>query len=227
MGSLTRDKAGDILLGYSESCGSTCPNGTPTYPSIYVAGRTPSDAAGTLESELQLVAGAGSQPDTSNRWGDYSAMRIDQDGCTFWYTQEYYTTTAQFDWSTQVGSFSFAGCAGGGGPQVTLSPTSLTWAGKKALGVQAAAKAVTLTNSGTGTLNISNIATSGDFALATVKKTKKVTPCVAGGTVAAGASCEVKVTFTPTEAGARTGSLEFTDNAPGSPQSVALSGTGK
>jgi centrosomal CEP192-like protein len=226
MGSLTRDKAGDILLGYSESCGSKCPNGTPTYPSIYVAGRTPSDAAGTLESEVQLVAGAGSQPDTSNRWGDYSAMRIDQDGCTFWYTQEYYTTTAQFAWSTQVGSFSFAGCAGGGGPEVTLSPTSLTW-GKKALGVQAAAKAVTLTNSGTGTLNISNIATSGDFALATVKETKKVTPCVAGGTVAAGASCEVKVTFTPTEAGVRTGSLEFTDNAPGSPQSVALSGTGK
>jgi len=227
MGSLTRDKSGDILVGYSESCGDTCPGGTAMFPSVFVAGRVPGDAAGTLEPEVLLVAGAGSQSDTSDRWGDYSSMRIDQDGCTFWYTTEYYKVTGTFDWSTQVGSFSFAGCGGGGGPQVTLSPTSLTWAGKKALGVKAAAKAVTLTNSGTATLNLSNIATSGDFALATVTKTKKVTPCVAGGTVAPGATCEVKVTFTATQAGARTGSLTFTDNAPGSPQSVALSGTGK
>jgi hypothetical protein len=226
MGSLTRDKAGDILLGYSESCGSTCPNGTPTYPSIYVAGRTPSDAAGTLESEVQLVAGAGSQPDTSDRWGDYSAMRIDQDGCTFWYTQEYYKTTAQFDWSTQVGSFTFAGCAGGGGPQVSLAPTSLKW-NKFAVGTESAAKVVILTNTGSAALNITTIAATGDFALATVKKTKKVTPCVNGGTVAAGTTCEVKVTFAPTQTGTRTGSLQFTDNAPGSPQSVALTGTGK
>ena len=226
MGSLTRDKAGDILLGYSESCGSTCPGGTPTYPSIYVAGRTPSDAAGTLESEVQLVAGAGSQPDTSNRWGDYSAMRIDQDGCTFWYTQEYYKTTAQFDWSTQVGSFTFAGCGGGGGPQVSLAPTSLKW-GKVVVGVTGATKKVVLTNSGTGALSISTIASSGDFTLVPVKETKKVTPCVNGGTVAAGASCEVKVSFTPTQTGTRTGDLTFTDNAPGNPQSVALTGTGK
>ena len=89
----TRDKMGDILLGYSESCGNTCPGGTATFPSIYVAGRVASDALGTLEPEVQLVAGAGSQPDTSNRWGDYSSMRIDQDGCTFWYTQEYYKVT--------------------------------------------------------------------------------------------------------------------------------------
>jgi hypothetical protein len=226
MGSVARDKMGDILVGYSESCGSTCPGGTPMYPSIYVAGRIPSDASGTLESELLLVAGTGSQPDTSDRWGDYSSMRIDQDGCTFWYTTEYYKVTQTFDWSTQIGSFSFAGCAGGGGPQVSLAPTSLKW-GKVLVGVTKGAKKVVLTNTGTGTLNISTIATSGDFALVPVKQTKKVTPCVNGGTVAAGASCEVKVSFTPTQTGTRTGDLTFTDNAPGSPQSVALTGTGK
>ena len=86
MGSIARDKVGNILVGYSESCGATCPGGTAMFPSIFVAGRTASDPAGTLEPELLLVAGAGSQPDTSNRWGDYSSMRIDQDGCTFWYT---------------------------------------------------------------------------------------------------------------------------------------------
>jgi subtilase family serine protease len=145
-----------------------------------------------------------------------------------------YAAVKGFDLATGWGSpngnaliTALAGGGGGGGPVVSLSPTSLTWAGKKALGVKAAAKAVTLTNTGSATLTISTIATSGDFALATVTKTKKITPCVNGGTVAAGASCEVKVTFTPTEAGVRTGDLTFTDNAPNSPQTVALSGTGK
>ena len=33
MGSIARDKVGDILVGYSKSCGDTCPGGTATYPS--------------------------------------------------------------------------------------------------------------------------------------------------------------------------------------------------
>jgi len=227
MGSLARDKSGDILVGYSESCGDTCPGGTSMYPSIFVAGRTPSDTAGTLEPELQLVAGAGSQPDTSNRWGDYSSMRIDQDGCTFWYTTEYYLTTATFDWSTQVGSFSFPNCGGGGGgPAVSLAPTSLKW-GKVAVGTTVGKKKVVLTNTGNANLNISTVATTGDFALVPVKQTKKVTPCVNGSVIAAGGTCEIKVSFTPTQTGTRTGSVNFTDNASDSPQSVSLTGTGK
>jgi len=226
MGSLTRDKVGDILLGYSESCGNTCPGGAAMNPSIFVAGRQASDALGTLQPELLLVAGTGSQPDTSNRWGDYSSMRIDQDGCTFWYTTEYYKTTSSFDWSTQVGSFSFAGCGGGGGAGISFTPTSLSF-GKDPVGVTKGKKKVIVTNTGTATLTISNIATTGDFALVAVKQTKKVTPCVNGTNVAPGATCEIKVSFTPTQTGLRTGSVNFTDNAPASPQSVALSGTGK
>jgi hypothetical protein len=112
MGSVARDKAGDILLGYSKSCGDTCPGGTPTFPSIAIAGRKKNDpiGLGKLEAEVKVVTGAGSQPDTSNRWGDYSAMRIDRDGCTFWYTQEYYTVTATFDWSTRIASAKFSNC---------------------------------------------------------------------------------------------------------------------
>ena len=228
MGSLARDKAGDILLGYSQSCGNSCPGGNSMFPSIFVAGRAPSDPAGTLEPELQLVAGAGSQQQTANRWGDYSSMRIDQDGCTFWYTTEYYLVTGQFDWSTQVGSFSFPGCSGGGGgPAVSLAPTSLKW-GKILVGTTAAGKKkVILTNTGNADLTISTIAATGDFALFPVKQTKKVTPCVNGSVVHAGGTCEIKVSFTPTQTGTRTGSVSFTDNAPDSPQSVSLTGTGK
>jgi hypothetical protein len=106
MGSLTQDKKGDILVGYSESSSST-------HPSIQIAGRVLNDSVGlnNLESELLVVQGNGSQPDTSSRWGDYSSMRIDPvDHCTFWYTTEYYLVTQSFDWSTQVASAKFSNC---------------------------------------------------------------------------------------------------------------------
>ena len=119
---------------------------------------------------------------------------------------------------TATTSVSLTVTSGGGGPTVTVSPTSLTW-GTVVLGATGAAKSVTLTNTGSTTLNISSIAPSGDFALATSTK-----PC--GTTLAAGANCIIKVTFTPTQIGSRTGTLTLTDNSPSSPQTVALSGTG-
>jgi hypothetical protein len=47
-----------------------------------------------------------------------------------------------------------------------------------------------------------------------------------GSPIAAGASCAIGVVFTPTTSGARAGVLTISDNAPGSPQVVGLSGTG-
>ena len=104
MGSLTRDNVDDVLVGYSES-------NTNMFPSIAAAGRKFTDSLGTLSPELFAVNGTGSQPDTSNRWGDYSTMAIDPiDNCTFFYTTEYYMITQRFDWSTDVSSWKFAGC---------------------------------------------------------------------------------------------------------------------
>ncbi|MFY9842008.1 MAG: choice-of-anchor D domain-containing protein [Terriglobales bacterium] len=114
--------------------------------------------------------------------------------------------------------------ATGGGPAVTLSPSSLKW-GKIPVGTTSNSKAVTVTNSGTGTLSISSIAASGDFGVKAFKATKTVTPC--GSTLAAGSSCVIKVTFTPTVTGTRTGDLTITDNAPNSPQQVPLTGKGE
>ena len=54
MGSLARDKAGDILLGYSKSCGDTCPGGSPTYPSVALAGRKKNDPAGLGKLEAEV-----------------------------------------------------------------------------------------------------------------------------------------------------------------------------
>ena len=106
-----------------------------------------------------------------------------------------------------------------GVPAVTLSASSLAF-GNVIEGVTAAAKTVTLKNTGGGTLNISNIAVSGDFAQAT-----SATPC--GSTLAATKSCNIKVTFTPAQLGALSGDITITDNASNSPQTVILTGTGE
>ncbi len=106
MGSLAMDKNGDIMMGYSRSSATQ-------HPDIYFTGRVPTDALGTMEGEKPIVnqtVATGSQPDTSHRWGDYSSMTLDLDGCTLWYTQEYYTVTTRFDWSTRVASLKFNNC---------------------------------------------------------------------------------------------------------------------
>ena len=78
---------------------------------------------------------------------------------------------------------------------------------------------VMLTNPGTGPLTINSIAASGDFA--------QTNNCpMSPTTLPALGMCTINVTFTPTAGGARTGTLTFTDNARGSPQTVPLTGTG-
>ncbi len=103
----------------------------------------------------------------------------------------------------------------GGGPAVTLSPTSLTFAAQ-AVGTSSSPQSVTLTNTGSAKLTVSGISTSGDFS--------QTNTC--GSSVAAGASCTISVTFKPTVAGTRSGTLTVTDNASPATQTVSLTGTG-
>jgi hypothetical protein len=414
MPGIAMDSQQDIAVGFSRS-------GTATgqFPALVYAGRVPSDPAGTLESEVTLLQGTGSQTGGGHRWGDYTGFAIDPvDDCTFWFTEQYQQVDGGFDWHTAIGAFTFPGCGGGtpdfslsanptsvsiaqgssgtstitvnpingftgsvtlsatglptgvtagfspnpttntsmlmltvgsgaaagtttitingvsgslnhsttvsltvtsaadfsltanptsvsvaqgsngtstitvvpvngfsgsvtlsasglpsgvtagfapnpttttstltltasatattgtstvtikgvsgslshtttvsltvtqsgGGPIVTLTPTSLTW-GNVVVGTTGVKKTVTLANTGTATLNISNIAASGDFALVTSTK-----PC--GSTLAVGANCKISATFTPTQLGARAGNITITDNAPNSPQTVPLTGKG-
>jgi hypothetical protein len=98
---------------------------------------------------------------------------------------------------------------------VSLSPTSLTFP-SQSTGTSAPAQAVTLLNTGTAALTISGIAASGDYSATNT----------CGTTLSKGTSCTILVTFTPTAAGSRTGTLTITDSGGNSPQKVALSGTG-
>ena len=107
----------------------------------------------------------------------------------------------------------------GTGPRVSLSPTSIAF-GNQAVGTISSVHQVTLTNIGNTTLSITRISITGpnphQFA--------ETNTC--GASLAAGANCTISVTFAPTVAFSPTASLSVTDNAPGSPQSVALTGTG-
>ena len=97
------------------------------------------------------------------------------------------------------------------GPIVTLSPTVLTFAN-----ATGGAQAVTLTNAGTVTLNISSIAIGGNF----------VESHDCGSAVPVGASCTISVTFAPlaTTAAVSAGALTINDDAVGSPQSLPITG---
>jgi hypothetical protein len=87
--------------------------------------------------------------------------------------------------------------------------------GSRVLATSTTIKA-TLKNNLSVALNITSIAASGDFA--------QTNTC--GTSLAAGASCTISVTFTPTATGSRTGTLTVSDDASNSPQSVSLTGAG-
>jgi hypothetical protein len=122
MGSIATDQAGDMAVGYSVSSSSL-------NPTIRYTGRVPTDPSGTMEAEVNVVTGTGSQTTGLSRWGDYSAMQVDPvDDCTFWYTQEYIKTNGTFNWNTRIANFKFPTCGGTPTPDfsVAASPSSLT-----------------------------------------------------------------------------------------------------
>jgi hypothetical protein len=108
-----------------------------------------------------------------------------------------------------------------GAPAVTFTPTSLTFAAQP-IGTTSAPQSITVSNTGNGSLFINSAATRGanplDFT--------QVSDGCSGLTLPAGTSCSVSVTFSPTASGARSGTFILTDNAPASPQTVPISGTG-
>jgi hypothetical protein len=100
-------------------------------------------------------------------------------------------------------------------PAVTLSPTSLSFPTQLVF-TSSQPQAVTLTNTGAGILTIASVTVSGQFA--------ETNTC--GSTVKSGTSCTISVTFRPRTEGTLTGFVSITDNAPGSPQKVKLTGIG-
>ena len=180
MGSIAMDSSGNIGLGYSASSSTM-------FPAVRYTGRLATDALGSMtQGEGTIINGTGSQTHTASRWGDYSSLSVDPDGCTFWFTSEYLATTSLSSWRTRIGSFTLPGC-GGGGPTtgtlqgtVTDSATSAAISGATVTIVGGASA----TTDATGFYQFTNV-TPGTYSV-TASKTGYVTGTNNGVSVTAG-----------------------------------------
>jgi hypothetical protein len=99
--------------------------------------------------------------------------------------------------------------------QGTLSPASYTFASQQ-VATTSASTTVTLANTGTTAMAISDVAVTGDYA--------QTNSC--GTSLATTTSCSIQVTFTPTAAGDRPGTLTVFANVSGGKLSSTLDGSG-
>jgi lysophospholipase L1-like esterase len=130
-----------------------------------------------------------------------------------------------------AGTFTYAlNCTGSGGsaaasstlivtappqPVIAASPASLNFP-SQTVGTTSAAQAVSLSNTGTGALSGIAVSITGDFV--------QSNNC--GTTLVAAGKCTITVAFTPSAAGARTGTLTIASYYAGGAVTVSLSGTG-
>ena len=196
MGSIAQDVSGDMGLGFSISSSST-------HPGIHYTGRLAGDPAGTMsQGEATIIDGAGSQTGSNlSRWGDYSSMAVDPDGCTFWYSNQYIPSNGAFNWRTRIGSFKFPSC---GTPppandfSISASPGSQT------------------VNQGSGTsYAISTTTTAGSAQTVNLS--------------AAGVPAGATATFNPTSVTSGAGStmsVTTSTSTPGGTYTITVTGTG-
>lgn len=101
------------------------------------------------------------------------------------------------------------------GPIVSVAPDKLFFA-NQALNTTSAPQTITVSNTGTATLDITSITASTEFS--------ETNNC--GSSVAAKSDCQIQVTFTPTLAVSKSGVVTVTSNAGDSPDNIQLHGTG-
>jgi hypothetical protein len=99
---------------------------------------------------------------------------------------------------------------------LTLSASNLSF-GNVQVGLTSSSQSILATNNGTTALTFSSITASGDYSEADDCTRAPLQPTT---------TCSIAVVFSPAAAGSSIGGLTLTDNAPGSPQVVLLTGTG-
>jgi 6-phosphogluconolactonase (cycloisomerase 2 family) len=119
-------------------------------------------------------------------------------------------------------SIGLTGTALAAQPEVTLNPTSFAFA-TASQGSTSTPVSVTITNTGTAALHVTSVGMDptsvnpSDFLL-------QSNNCI--GILAVQGTCVIWATFSPEGSGARTANLIVKDDAPDSPQLIAMTGTG-
>ena len=104
-------------------------------------------------------------------------------------------------------------------PQAVLTPSTIAF-GNQTSGTTSASQSLTLSNPGNAALSITSISLTG----ANTAAFTLTNGC--GSTLAAGSTCNLSATFTPSSATAFSAGISVVDSAAGSPQTAPLSGTG-
>jgi len=175
------------------------------------------EGSGAVPNHAVTVS-PGSVPGTSDANGAFKIQK-----------EPYGSSTCQITVSDGSSSASakLSGCSASSSPPptssaaVTLTPSSLTFAAQD-LGTTSAPQSINVANTGNASLFINSAQVKGanplDFTA--------VSDGCSGLTLAAGASCTMSITFKPTNTGTRSATLIVTDNAPNSPQTASITGTG-
>ena len=167
------------------------------------------------------------------------SFALDPDGTSFWTINTYYDSRNQlgkadvyrtnFKTGDPMGAFSLPPLSNGryysmsigvngDGMGSAATVTSALSFPARIVGTTSGAKKAVLTNIGAVQIVVSKLTITGDFTIRKNGCSKGVQP---------GLSCNITVTFTPTQTGVRAGTLKIFDNTANSPQTVTLSGTGK
>jgi len=134
------------------------------------------------------------------------------------------TTNSPFTVPQINGALTFSippGQQGVSGPSVSLSATSLSF-GSIQTGSSSAPQTVTLTSNGGQALSVDSISLGG----ADPSQFQEMDTCQTPSVLQPTKFCSISITFMPTGTGSQQATLSITDNAPGSPQSLTLTGSG-
>jgi hypothetical protein len=106
----------------------------------------------------------------------------------------------------------------GTGAQAGLSLSPATYSFGSIVDGQTKSQSITITNTGTASLTIADLAVAGGAY--------SVSGMTTPATIAAGGTANFSVLFAPTTAGSQSGTVTITSNAPNSPNVLSLSGSG-
>src|SRR5207244_1742147 len=138
---------------------------SPTdFMSMYVTGRTPGAAAGTMQTPLLVPSGTGlaNYSDfTGGRAGDMSGISVDPVDGSFWAANEFSNTQAGANWGTAIANFN-----PGLPPNGTVVNNGAALEVDKGAGMTVVGEALTLNGTGTPEVQQLSVAgTSGTFLL--------------------------------------------------------------
>ena len=102
MSSLAVNSKNEVAIGFSKSSSST-------FPAVSVAGISNFATGTSVDIAEWSKVGTGSQSGGYSRWGDYSSMTVDPDGCKFWFSTEYYSATGN-NWQTWIQPVTLTSC---------------------------------------------------------------------------------------------------------------------